>query len=185
MEYRFIHHWQYSLGEEENRILEAAISLANQEKEEGYLHEVAAFIARHTGAEYIIIGLLSEDKTAIHTSAFLKDLQVQNNITYKLQGTPCEKVLIHRFCFYPLRVMDTFPEDAELQDLQIESYLGTILLSAAQEPIGLVTLMHTHTLPNAAFAEHLILVLSPVIEEEMLKLIQANNSLPDRFIAAQ
>jgi hypothetical protein len=177
MEYRFIHHWQYVPGVEENAILEAAIVLANQEKNEHDLQEVAAFIARHTGVEYILIGVLTEDKKRIRTCALLKDLEILSNFTYSLQGAPCEKVLIHRFCYYPSRVMDTFPEDFLLQEMQIESYLGTILLSAANEPIGLVAMLDTKTIQNAAFAEHLILVLSSAIEEVLVKLAHADNSI--------
>jgi GAF domain-containing protein len=181
MEYRFIHHWQYTLGEEESDILEAAIALANQEKDETFFQEVAAFIARHTGVQYIVIGLLSADKKQIHTCACQKGEQILSNITYDLQGSPCEKVLIHRFCYYPLRVSQTFPHDAELQQLQIESYLGTILLSDANEPLGLITLMDTKRIKNAAFAEHLILVLSSGIEEELMKHCNACGSIAFNF----
>ncbi|GAA4424765.1 hypothetical protein GCM10023188_04960 [Pontibacter saemangeumensis] len=170
MEYRFIHHWQYEPGEEENKILGSAIALSSQARNENFLSEIAAFISEQTGVKYVSIGLLSDDKEHIHTCAFLRDREVLENITYSLKGTPCDDVLTQRFCYFPLNVAQNFPEDKEIHDLQIDSYLGSLLLSEASEPIGLVALMDVKPIENAAFAEHLIMVLSPAIEEELNRL---------------
>lgn len=168
MEYRFIHYWQYEPGEEENQILEAAISLSFKPKSADFLCEVAAFIAEHIGAKYVLIGRLSEDNTHIHTCVFLEDKKVLENMSYPLQGTPCEAVFTQRFCFYPLDVAQNFPEDKEIQHWGIDSYLGSQLMSEENEPIGIIALMDVKPIENAAFAEHLILVLSPAIEESLL-----------------
>lgn len=170
MEYRFVHHWNYELGEQEHATLEAAISLTTQTRDGNFLHEVGAFIAEHTGAMYVLIGLLSEDSRYISTCSFLKNKEVLENITYPLQHTPCDSVLTQKFCYYPFSVSENFPEDIELQELNVESYLGSIFLSPESEPMGLIALMDVKPLENPAFAEHLILVLSPAIEEELHKL---------------
>lgn len=170
MEYRFIHHLYHDLGAEEHQILEAAIALSVKQKEDNFLHEIAAFIATHTKARYVMIGLFSEDGKYVNTRAFLKDAKVLENIIYPLQGTPCEAVATQRFCYYPFDVIEHFPADKELHDLQIACYLGSILVSADSEPIGLIALMDDKPLENPAFSEHLVLVLSPAIEEELIRL---------------
>ncbi|OKL38699.1 hypothetical protein [Pontibacter flavimaris] len=170
MEYRKIQYWQYEPGEKEERVLEAALALTLQGRHNAYLSEIASFISEHTGAKYILIGQLSEDREHIHTLVFMEDKKLLDNYTYPLKGTPCEVALAHRFCYHPFDVAPSFPEDKELQDLQIESYLGSILLSEENEPIGLAALMDVKQIENAAFAEHLITVLSPAIEEEILLL---------------
>jgi hypothetical protein len=170
MEYRFVHHWNYALGEEEHRILEAAISLTMQDDREHLLKDSAAFIAEHTQAMYVLIGVLNQDNSKIQTCAFLKNGQELENFTYLLQNTPCDSVLTQRFCYYPVDVKDSFPEDEELKELNIESYLGSIFLSEDSEQIGLIALMDEKPIERAAFAEHLILVLSPAIEEELIRL---------------
>ncbi|MBD1395743.1 hypothetical protein H9Q13_01070 [Pontibacter sp. JH31] len=170
MEYRFVHHWNYELGEQEHATLEAAISLTSKARHDNFLHEVGVFIAEHTGALYVLIGLLSDDNQHITTCIFLKNKKVVDNFTYPLQHTPCDSVLTQKFCYYPFNVSKNFPEDAELQELNIESYLGSIFLSEESEPIGLIALMDAKPLENPAFSEHLILVLSPAIEEELNKL---------------
>lgn len=169
MEYRFIHYWQYEPGEEENQVLEEAISLSLKTRGENFLHELAAFISEHTGARYVIIGLLSADDQHIRTCVFLKDKEALENITYPLQGTPCDSVLTQRFCYFPLDVAQNFPGDKEIESLGVDSYLGSLLLSEDNEPIGVVALMDVKPIEKAAFAEHLILVLSPAIEQELVR----------------
>lgn len=171
MEYRFIHHWQYEPGEEENQVLESAVALSEKTRNVNFLAYIAAFIYEHTGVSYVSIGVLSDDNKHVHTCAFLKNKESLENITYALQGTPCGDVLTQRFCYFPLNVVQNFPDDKELHDLQIDSYLGSLLFSEANEPLGLIALMDTKPIENAAFAEHLIMVLSPAIEEELCRII--------------
>lgn len=170
MEYRHVHYWQYEPGEEEEKILEAALILSNKPRHENFLTELATFISENTEAKYVLIGQLSEDQQNVHTLVFLKDQEVLENYTYAIKGTPCEMSFLQRFCYHPYDVAPAYPDDKELRDLAIESYLGSILLSDTNEPIGLTALMDEKQIEKAAFAEHLIMVLSPAIEDEIKRL---------------
>lgn len=178
MQYKFIHHWQYEQNEQERQVLEQALDLANAEKTPDYLAQVAGFLAAHTGATYVAIGLLQKDRQHIQTLVFLKDGQALPNSVYALQGTPCEAVSIQGFCFYPFQVQDLFPQDQWLADMQVESYLGTMLFSQEDEPIGIVSIMDTKALAHPAFTEHLILVLGLSLEEELSKIATNSSLLP-------
>ena len=177
MEYRFVHYWQYELGAEDNEILDEAVTLVNKPRTDDFLKEVTQFISDHTGAEFVIIGLISEDKRRINTCIFLHNGTELQNFTYSLQGTPCDAVLSQKFCYFPTNVADSFPTDHELQLMQIESYLGSLFLNEENEVLGLIALMSSTTIKNAAFAEHLILVLSQAIEEELLKIAATENKM--------
>ncbi|MGV3505481.1 MAG: hypothetical protein ACO1O1_17365 [Adhaeribacter sp.] len=181
MQNKFIHHWQYEQNEQERQVIEQAMELANAEKTPAYLVQVATFLAQHTDAAYVAIGLLLEDKQHIQTLVFLQHGQAQANLVYPLSGTPCEAVTIQGFCFYPLQVRQIFPEDVYLLHLQVESYLGTMLFSHQDEPLGIVSIMDTKALQKAAFTEHLLLVLSASIEEELSK-IAGTSSPPSAFL---
>lgn len=170
MEYRFVHYWQYELGAEDNEILDKAVTLVNKPRTDGFLKEVTLFISRYTGAEFVTIGLISEDKRKINTCIFLHNENELQNFTYSLYGTPCDAVLSRKFCYFPTNVADSFPNDHELQQMEIESYLGSLFMKEDNEVLGLIALMSSKTIENAAFAEHLILVLSQAIEEELLKI---------------
>jgi len=170
MEYRFVHYRQHDLSKEEHNILEAAITLTAGERDDSFLHRVAAFVSEHTQATYVLIGLLSADRSHVCTHAFVKHNEILENISYPLKGTPCDAVFTQRFCYYPTDVREHFPEDEELQELNISSYLGSILVASDSEPVGLIALLDGKPLVNPAFAEHLILVLSLAIEEELSRL---------------
>lgn len=170
MEYRLLHHWNYPLHESEHRLLESAIALADQNMDSTFLKNAAAFISEHTQVTYAVIGVLSQDGRQIETKAFIKDGKELPDLHYPLQNSPCDQVLTQRFCYYPNNVQRHFPLDEELRELSIESYLGSIFVDDKNEPMGLIALMGTENLQNVAFAEHLILVLSPAIEEELAKL---------------
>lgn len=167
-----MHHRNYTLREDEHHILESAISLISQPRDESFLKRAAVFIAAHAQVQYVLIGSLSEDGKDVLTKVFLKNGEVLPNISYPLQYSPCDAVLTQRFCYYPDNVQRHFPRDFELQELNIESYLGSIFLTEEGEPVGLIALMSDRQLENAAFAEHLVLVLSPAIEEELI--LQSN-----------
>ncbi|MEJ8755594.1 hypothetical protein WG947_01185 [Pontibacter sp. H259] len=170
MEYRSIHYWQYEPDVQEATILEEAIAFNDSIKSETFLTDVADFIGAHTGAKFVLIAILSDDLKKAQSFAFLKDRVILPNMTYALCGTPCDQVVTQRFCYYPLNVTQIFPDDEELKNQHIESYLGSMLLSHKNEPLGLIALMDEKPLANVAFSEHLILVLSPAIEEELTKL---------------
>lgn len=169
MNYRHIHYLNFEPGVEENVILDAAVKLAEEGKQPKFFLKVAAFLCKHTKAEFVGIGLLDEDNAHVTTCILLHEEMVMENITYTLKGTPCDEVFMQKFCYYPYRVKDHFPDDKLLQRMNIQSYLGTLLLSPAGKAIGVVELFSTKQIEHPAFAEHLILILSPAIEEELLR----------------
>lgn len=141
--------------------------MTSQPRDNNFLDQAAAFVAEQTKAAYILIGVLSHCRKQVTTRVFLKNGEQLENISYPLADTPCDNVLDHRFCFYPSNVQQTFPLDSELKELNIDSYLGSVFVGDGNEPLGLIALMDEKPIENAAFAEHLILVLSPAIEEEL------------------
>ncbi|MFT2008629.1 hypothetical protein ACMA1I_08135 [Pontibacter sp. 13R65] len=167
MEYSRVHYWHYLPEQEEEEILESALSLSKKARHDSLLNEIALFIYQHTGAQYVLIGRLSDTLTHMHSLVFIENGLVLENFTYPVYGTPCYEAVSQKFCYYPCGVTEIFPEDEELKTLQIESYLGTLILSEDQEQIGLTVLMDQKQIANPAFAEHLVTVLSPAIEEEI------------------
>ncbi|MEJ8801802.1 hypothetical protein [Pontibacter sp. H249] len=169
MKYRHIHYLDFEPGIEENVVLDAAIKLAEKGGEPNFFLKAASFLCKHTQADYVAIGLLSKDKLHVSTCIMLYNRIVQDNFTYSLKGTPCADVVTQKFCYYPFGAKEYFPDDKLLRKMNIESYLGTLLLSPESEAIGIVELLSIKQIENPALAEHLILVLSPVLETELLK----------------
>lgn len=166
MEYRNIQYWHLE-SEEEESILEAAVALSQQGRHSTLLYEIAKFICKHIEVRYLLIGQISKDCRHVYTLVFMDNFKLLDNYTYALAGTPCEVSVSQSFCYHPYDVAASYPDDKDLQVLQIESYLGYVVLSDASEPTGIITLMDVKQIQNAALAEHLIMIFSPAIEAEI------------------
>lgn len=65
-----------------------------------------------------------------------------DDFEYELKGSPCETVLANDPCFFCDSVCRRFPEDALLQQMQMESYQGIPVHSVAGELLGIIVLLH-------------------------------------------
>src|SRR5262249_30209683 len=90
------------------------------------LHTRYAFVAECT----------DETKTEVHTLAFWSTDHLADDITFRVRGTPCEKVIGGDVCCYPQSLQALFPEDTGLVRLQAESYLGVPLYGSAGQMLG-------------------------------------------------
>ncbi|HEY9601737.1 MAG TPA: GAF domain-containing protein, partial [Allocoleopsis sp.] len=79
--------------------------------------------------------------TRARTLAFWKGEGFSENVTYLLAGTPCEYVVGGEVCCYPERIQSLFPEDQDLVDLHIESYLGIPLHDSSGNILGHLAVM--------------------------------------------
>ncbi len=135
-----------------------------------FLTDVSLFLAEQLGVSYVLIGhLLPGDTNKIKTVVLIAKGNVVDNMTYALYGTPCENVVGRNCCYFPAKVQALFPDDKELQDLNIESYIGSPLFRSTGEPLGLVVLMNETIIKNAQSVEKALAVLSPRVQEELAK----------------
>src|ERR1043166_6593134 len=81
------------------------------------LHTRYSFVAECT----------DETRTEVRTLAFWSTDRFAEDITFRVRGTPCEKVIGGDVCCYPQSLQSLFPEDTGLVRLQAESYLGVPL----------------------------------------------------------
>jgi PAS domain S-box-containing protein len=94
----------------------------------GILGAEIAFIATYT----------RHDSPQMRTLALVIDGGVIDNIEYNLSGTPCEQVVGQEFRYYSGDLLQRFPGDAMLPELEVESYAAFPLYDADGKPLGLV-----------------------------------------------
>ena len=93
-------------------------------------------------AKYCFIGRLSDDGLRVRTTAFHCQGQIQDNLEYELEATPCSDAMNSvDICIYQDRVAALFPQDAMLQELGISAYVGMTLRDVARRPIGILVAM--------------------------------------------
>ncbi len=141
------------------RIEEARVFLS----ECGYLHpgddffiSLARYLAETLDVEFVCVDRLLPGETAAQTVATYYRGEFRSPVTYSLKNTPCVEVVRKNFFYVPNNVSTLFPQDQMLREIHAESYCGSTLWGYDGQPIGLIVIMSTKTIPNVRLAEHLL-----------------------------
>jgi len=113
-------------------------------------------LAQALNVDYALIGKLNRDRTHVVTVAVYGHEQILSNFDYALVHTPCDNVIAQQLCYYPCAVQAEFPDDDLLAAMNIESYLGMPLVSAAGDPLGLITIMSCSKISDAQLAKTML-----------------------------
>ncbi|WP_250427710.1 GAF domain-containing protein [Pontibacter ruber] len=155
---------------EEQELLDEAVTFTNDYVGDDFFRDVSVFISEKLAIDYVVIGkFVQPDNEKIRTLIAVHDGEPFGNFDYDVKNTPCEHVLINGVCFYPSDVADHFPEDVALQELSIQSYMGTPLTDVDDNRIGLIVLMNIGEIRNPNLVQTFLTIISPRIEEEILK----------------
>lgn len=145
------------LSEEEKykNIVGRAIDIEEQKRaEEGFDH-IFQNISRVTGERFFkeIIGELDlffdtdvafigkipeEDKEKVQSLAMIKDNEEVDYMEYHLSDAPCKKVIEEGPCLFSKNVVDEFPDDEDLKELDAEGYAGVPIRDSRGEPLGIL-----------------------------------------------
>ena len=117
-----------------------------------FFRSLTRHLAAALGFRYALVGELISPKPArIRTLAVWaadpndpRGGRFVDNFDYLLANTPGEYIVGKKPCHYPQAVRHLFPEDAVLERLGVESYLGVPLFDAAHRAVGLLALMGDH-----------------------------------------
>jgi len=124
---------------------------------EAFLRESVRQLARAYGARYAFVGLLADnDPRRVRTLAFWTGDGFAPNVTYDLDGTPCEVVASGQLMVFPDRVPERFPRDLILAEMGVESYFGSPLIGADGRPIGLISILDVRPLTLLPWTEAIL-----------------------------
>lgn len=123
---------------------------------ENFFKALAKFLAQTLAMDYVCIDHLKGDMLSAMTVANYCDGKFNDNVSYTLKDTPCGDVVAKSTCCFPRNVRHLFPQDAVLQEMRAESYVGTTLLGFDDVPIGLIAVISRKPLVNSHHAETLL-----------------------------
>src|SRR6478672_6314176 len=94
------------------------------------------------------------ERNVLRTLAFWMNDQFVEDFEYSLKGTPCEQVIRKgRLLHFPDRVIELFPDDADLPKLNAISYAGVPFLQPDGSILGHLSALDTKTLNLAPEVE--------------------------------
>ena len=106
-----------------------------------YFSTLGEFLAESLDADFVIICRLSDDGQNLHSLAAHLDKKPIKNIVYPIAGTPCEIVIKKGPQLYNSNIQSLFPEDKDLVDLNLDSYIGTPMYDTNGRAIGHLAVM--------------------------------------------
>ncbi|MGA2401869.1 MAG: PAS domain S-box protein, partial [Syntrophobacteraceae bacterium] len=123
---------------------------------EDFFASLARYLAQGLGMDYVRINRLEEGSLSARTLAVYFDGKFEDNVTYTLKNTPCGELVEKKICCFPTRVRHLFPGDLALQEMNAESYAGTILRGSKGQPIGLIAVIGRQPLTNPHLVEFVL-----------------------------
>jgi len=115
---------------------------------ESFFRSLAIHLGRSLDADCVVVSRIGPDREHAHTLALYLDGEIRDNLTYRLEGTPCNVAVSENVCAYPRQVAEKFPEDEMLADLGLASYVGHVLRDTAGRMMGVVAVMYRRELPQ-------------------------------------
>lgn len=125
----------------EERALRSLVESSSAASGEEYFRILVRHVASVLRVPHVLLVECVSD-IEVRTLAFWREDRFEKNFTYKLQGTPCCDVVLRReLRFHGDSVQELFPEDRELRELGIRSYLGIPVFNPKKEILGLLVAM--------------------------------------------
>ena len=106
-----------------------------------YFNSMSSFLAESLEADFVLICRLADDGQSIHSLSACLHNKIIENIEYSIAGTPCEVVINEGPQTFDGNVKELFPDDQDLVDLDLNSYIGTPMFDSDQKCIGHLAVM--------------------------------------------
>lgn len=132
-----------------------------------FFHSITEQLYHATGCDYAFIARLDRGEWVSKTISLFAKGQLADNFDYDLRGTPCEEVACDATYVCPTHVVDLFPKDELLVEMNIDGYLGAPLHSSKGEVFGIVVALYEHEIENAELVQSLFELFSGRIAAEI------------------
>ena len=137
------------------RIQAGLISCSEMVGEEFFPKMVEA-LAKVLSVRWVLLSKLHpSDCDKSRTLAFW-DNGWAENFEYRLDNSPCGNVVSHGACSYSANLGSLFPDNAMLQEMAAESYVGTPLRSSSGEVLGILAALDDKPLRSARRATEIV-----------------------------
>lgn len=146
------------------------------------LYTAVELLAKFLNADYAFVGEpMPHQPGRIHTLAMWTEGKPGQNFDYALRDTPCHEVMQYRFCYYPARVQELFPNDLLLPQMGIHAYAGVPLMSSSGKAIGLLVVMWKQPKATSGLEQSFFNACASIAGAE-LERFQAEESMQDALL---
>jgi formate hydrogenlyase transcriptional activator len=134
-------------GDDEIAALRAIVEGTARNTGEVFFESLVRHLARAIDVGYAFVAEFAGGNERVRTLAYWGKGELRENVEFDLAGTPCQDVVRGGLCHHPLGVKDKFPDDRDLADMGIESYLGVPLLDGEGTVLGHLAVFDERPMP--------------------------------------
>lgn len=98
------------------------------------------------GMRWVMVGRLRGQN--VQVMAMWDGQEIHHDVSYELEGTPCADVVDKEYCVVETGVIEAYPADPMLAEMQAESYVGYVLRDKDGRRIGILSAIHDAPLPE-------------------------------------
>ncbi|MBS0201666.1 MAG: sigma 54-interacting transcriptional regulator [Planctomycetes bacterium] len=115
-----------------------------------FFRTLVRHLANAVGVRYAFVAEFADatTQTRARTIAYWTRDRIAENVEWDLAGTPCEDVVWGGLCHHPVDVWRKFPEDTQLIEWNIESYLGVPLSDGDGRILGHLAVFDDRPMPE-------------------------------------
>ncbi|MCH7407928.1 PAS domain-containing protein [Belliella sp. DSM 111904] len=129
------------------------------------------FLSKKLGTEYCFIAEIDSDNDQANVISFHSNGEKQTNFSYKLTHSPCEVCIDSS---EPLIILTNaskkFPNDLELKNLNINTYMGVTISDINGQNLGMLVLMDSQPMHYSPVYESVLKILADRIGAELGRL---------------
>ncbi|MBF0266472.1 MAG: PAS domain S-box protein [Gammaproteobacteria bacterium] len=125
---------------------------------QAFFQQITQLISKAVLADYCFIVRIDKDLTETQTLAAYHDDRAVDNFQLQLDNSPFAKTISHQVEVYENNISELFPNNIQLNELSIKSYIGCVLTNADNEIIGLIGVLYQKNISEYQ-SEHQLLKL--------------------------
>ncbi|MBN2520108.1 MAG: HAMP domain-containing histidine kinase [Bacteroidales bacterium] len=173
-----------------HKLVEAAAGKIGQD----FFDNIVKSIAEWLGVDCVLIGQIV-DYERIEAVPLYLDGKIMHGFSYELEGTPCDITTRKGYCVYTENVIELFPKDKILVDLNAKSYIGTALYNKEGDINGVICAVSRKKLNIPPYARDIMKIIGArvtaeierkKIEEDLIKSqdeLKESNITKDKFFS--
>lgn len=121
-------------------------------------------------SDYTFIGQFDQCNNSCKTIALVSNGQLIDNFEYHLEGTPCKDVSDSSICLYPDKILEYYPDDQLLIDMEVRGYIGTPLQDSHGKVMGIIVALYKKPIKDQKLTLTLFQLFSSRISGEFERL---------------
>ncbi|MFK7908093.1 MAG: PAS domain S-box protein [Chitinophagales bacterium] len=159
---------------------------------DGFFDTVVESISKNLGIKYVLIGEFSREVYRVRAKSLWAGEALVKEYEYAVKDTPCEHVINSEgIKIFQDNVQSRFPEDLDLVEWELESYMGVPLFNEQKQIIGHLAILDTKPIKNIHLLETVLKTcasrleaeLSRAITDELIKKREQENKLKTQQLA--